>query len=152
MQQLSTAKPPIRLTSDRQIHLLRCQNLFQPLPCWEGFFSRRLNNQLTPAQIKGLAQQFLLGMVSRNGANGVGILQGSRRFGLEQCIVVWGVDCPVHPYCADLFSDARPAADPRFCDGLADQRQCLLSLERTSVDAKNKQRGSLTSTKQQKTC
>ena len=55
----------------------------------------------------------------------VEILQGSRRFGLEQYVPHRWVCCPVDPYRVDLFSDARPGADHRLRDVLAGQRQRL---------------------------
>ena len=70
-------------------------------------------------------------------SDSVEILQGSRRFGLEQYVPYRGVGCPIDPYCADLLSHARPAADPRFCDVLDGQRHCLLALESADVKTTN---------------
>ena len=73
-------------------------------------------------------------------SDSVEILQGSRCFGLERYVSHWWVCCPIHPYRADLFSDARTGADPCFCGVLADLRDGLLPLAGQAVDASDGQK------------
>ena len=66
MQLRSTAKLPIRLTSDQLIHHLKV-NAFQPLSSQEGLFWRR-STPAPPEATLGLASIMLLGKVSLSGA------------------------------------------------------------------------------------
>ena len=63
------------------------------------------------------------------------ILQGNNRFVPGQYVSFGGLSRPVHPYCADLFSDARTGADPRFCGVLANRRNGLLPMAGEAVGA-----------------
>ena len=151
MQQLNTAKPPIRLTSDRLIHVLRCQNLSRPLPCWEGFL-------LTSDQptISGLNQGAGTAIHARYGepewSDSVEILQGSRCFGLEQYASAWRFIRPINSCCADIFPDARPCANPRLCDVLAGQRHDLLAVEEPSLEATESRQNAHASRQEQQVC
>ena len=70
----------------------------------------------------------------------VEILQGNGRFVPEQYVSIGKLSRPIHPYRADLFSDARPGVDPRFCGVLADQRDGLLPLDGATGDASDGQK------------
>ena len=145
----STAKLQIRLTSDLQIHLQKFHTLLQPLPFREGFLlSTGQPTRSCRDQGAGTAIRTRYGEPELS--DSVGILQGSRRFGLEQYVSVWWFRCPVDPYCADLFSNARSGADPGFCDVLDGQRHRLLQVEWAADEAKDSQQTSSASRQQQK--
>ena len=145
----STAKLPIRSTSDLQIHLQKFHTLFQPLPFREGFLlSTGQPTRSCRDQVAGTAIRARYGESELS--DSVGILQGSRRFGLEQYVSVWWFSCPVDPYCADLFSNARSGTDPGFCDVLDGQRHRLLQVEWAADEAKDSQQTSSASRQQQK--
>ena len=136
MQLPSTAKQLIKLTSDPRIQPLRGTDLCYALPSREGFLLT--TDQTTRSSTdQGAGTAFLARYGEQEWSDSVEILQGSRRFGLEQYVPYRGIGCPIDPYRADLLSHARPAADPRFCDGLAGQRHWLPPLEPTDIKTTN---------------
>ena len=132
MQLQSTAKPLIRSTSD-SFHSAPKLKPLAPSLAGRGIFiageqptTCRLNQRASAAILARYGEPDL--------SDSVEIIQGNRHIAREQYVPVGGLSCPVHPYRADLFSDARPGANARFCPVLAGERHRLPPLEGAAVD------------------